>query len=278
MRDQDKYSNSVTITLRVQEAKKRDISRNIARIDQETMDKLDIKTGDIIALVGKKESAGIAWPSYPHDSGLGIVRISSRLIKNIGTSIDETIRIRKVKTHTAQNIVLAPIGVKIKSNPRFETFVLRKLNNFPVTIGDLLLISIGISREITFKVINLKPNGVCTIKPRTILKISDDIIEDNEGGADLVTYEEIGGLSEEIMEIREIIELPSKIPSLNSRFEIKLPRGILLYGPPGCGKSLLLRAISNESEAFSISINGPEIMRKFYYSKKLKITAQLLYS
>ncbi|MHA1234789.1 MAG: AAA family ATPase, partial [Promethearchaeota archaeon] len=97
------------------------------------------------------------------------------------------------------------------------------------------------------------------------------ITEDNEGGADLVTYEEIGGLNEEIMEIREIIELPSKIPSLNSRFEIKLPRGILLYGPPGCGKSLLLRAISNESEAFSISINGPEIMSKFYGESEKKL-------
>jgi len=267
-----KYINyDLKVALRVQKAKKRDIERNIARIDHQTMEKLDIKTGDIIALVGKKESAGIAWPSYPQDSGLGIVRISSRLIKNIGTSIDETIQIRKVKTHTAQNIVLAPISVKIKSNPRFETFVKRKLNNFPVTIEDFLLLSIGISREITFKVINLKPEGVCTIKPETVLHISEHIAEDEEIAVDYVKYEDIGGLHEEIMEIREIIELPSKIPSLNTKFEIKLPRGILLHGPPGCGKSLLLRAVSNESEAFIISINGPEIMSKFYGGSEKKL-------
>ena len=170
--------DDLKISLRVQEAKKRDIGRNIARIDQETMEKLEIKTGDVIALVGKKESAGIAWPSYPQDSGLGIIRIDSRLKKNIGTSIDETIQIKKVKIHSAQNIVLAPISVKIKSNPRFETFVKRKLSNYPVAIDDFIFISIGISREITFKVISMRPSGICTIKPETILHISENITED----------------------------------------------------------------------------------------------------
>jgi transitional endoplasmic reticulum ATPase len=132
--------DSQIIALRVQEAKKRDIGRNIARIDQETMEKLNIQTGDVIALSGKKESAGIAWPSYPQDSGLGIIRIDSRLKKNTGASIDETIQIRKVNAHPSQNIVLAPISVKIKSNPRFETFVKRKLNNYPVTIEIIILL------------------------------------------------------------------------------------------------------------------------------------------
>ena len=100
------------IALRVQEAKKRDIGRDIARIDQETMEELDIITGDVISLVGKKKSAGIAWTSYPQDSGLGIIRIDSRLKKNTGTSIDETIQIRKVNAQPAQNIVLAPSSVK----------------------------------------------------------------------------------------------------------------------------------------------------------------------
>jgi len=259
------------VSLRVQEAKKRDIGRNIARIDQETMEKLDIKTGDIIALVGKKESAGIAWPSYPQDSGLGIIRIDSRLKKNIGTSIDDTIQIRKVKTHSAQNIVLAPISFKYKSNPRFETFVKRKLNNYPIAIEDFIFISIGISREITFKVISMRPSGICTIKPETVLHISENITEDEERGADYVTYEDVGGLDREIQRVREMVELPLRHPSIFKHLGIDPPKGVLLRGPPGCGKTLLAKAVANESEAYFISINGPEIMSKFYGESEKKL-------
>jgi len=264
-------NDNLKVSLRVQEAKKRDIGRNIARIDQETMEKLDIKTGDVIALVGKKESAGIAWPSYPQDSGLGIVRIDSRLKKNIGTNIDETIQIRKIKTHSAQSIVLAPISVKIKSNPRFETFVKRKLSNYPVTIDDFIFISIGISREITFKVISMRPSGICTIKPETSLHISEHITEDEERGADYVTYEDVGGLDREIQRVREMVELPLRHPSLFKRLGIDPPKGVLLRGPPGCGKTLLAKAVANESEAYFISINGPEIMSKFYGESEKKL-------
>ncbi len=263
--------DSQTVALRVQEAKKRDIGRNIARIDQETMEKLNIQTGDVIALSGKKESAGIAWPSYPQDSGLGIIRIDSRLKKNTGASIDETIQIRKVNAHPAQNIVLAPIKIKLKSNPRFETFVKRKLNNYPVTIDDFIFISIGISREITFKVISIRPSGVCIIKPETALHISERITEDEERGADYVTYEDVGGLDREIQRVREMVELPLRHPSLFKRLGIDPPKGILLRGPPGCGKTLLARAVANESEAYFISINGPEIMSKFYGESEKKL-------
>ncbi len=259
------------VSLRVQEAKKRDIGRNIARIDQETMEKLDIKTGDVIALVGKKESAGIAWPSYPQDSGLGIIRIDSRLKKNIGTSIDETIQIKKVKIHSALNIVLAPISFKYKSNPRFETFVKRKLNNYPVAIDDFIFISIGISREITFKVISMRPSGICTIKPETVLHISENIAEDEERGTDYITYEDVGGLDREIQRVREMVELPLRHPSIFKHLGIDPPKGVLLRGPPGCGKTLLAKAVANESEAYFISINGPEIMSKFYGESEKKL-------
>ncbi len=147
----DDDENSSKISLRVQKAKKRDIGRNIIRIDQETMERLDIQTGDVIKLTGKRDSAGIAWPSYPQDSGLGIIRIDSRLRKNTGTSIDDTIQIEKVEAKTAKNVVLAPSNVKIRTNPRFESFVKRKLNNYPITDDDLVFISIGLSREITLQ-------------------------------------------------------------------------------------------------------------------------------
>ena len=259
------------ITLRVQKAKKRDIGRNIIRIDPKTMEQLNIQTGDDVALFGKRESAGIAWPSYPQDNGLGIIRIDSRLRKNTGTSIDDNIEIRKVKALAAQSIVLAPSSVKIRANPRFETFVKRKLNNYPVTLDDYIYISIGISREITFKVISMKPNGVCKIKPETQLHISEHITEEEERGTEYVTYEDVGGLDREIQRVREMVELPLRHPSLFKRLGIDPPKGVLLRGPPGCGKTLLARAVANESEAHFISINGPEIMSKFYGESEKKL-------
>ncbi|MBN1216483.1 MAG: CDC48 family AAA ATPase [Candidatus Lokiarchaeota archaeon] len=259
------------VTLRIQKAKKRDIGRNIIRIDPKTMEELNIQTGDVIALRGKKESAGIAWPSYPQDNGLGIVRVDSRLRKNTGTSIDDTVEIQKVEAIIAQNVVLAPASVRIRSNPRFETFVKRKLSNYPVTLDDIILISIGISREITFKVINLRPKGVCIIKQETTLSISEHITEEEEKSASYITYEDVGGLDREIQRVREMVELPLRHPSLFKRLGIDPPKGVLLRGPPGCGKTLLARVVANESEANFISINGPEIMSKFYGESEKKL-------
>ncbi len=259
------------VILRVQKAKKRDIGRNIIRIDPKTMEQLDIQTGDVIALRGKKESAGIAWPSYPQDNGLGIVRVDSRLRKNTGTSIDDTVEIQKVNAAIAQNVILAPASVRIRSNPRFETFVKRKLSNYPVTLDDIILISIGISREITFKVTNLRPKGVCIIKQDTTLSISEHITEEEDKGEGYVTYEDVGGLDREIQRVREMVELPLRHPSLFKRLGIDPPKGVLLRGPPGCGKTLVAKAVANESEANFISINGPEVMSKFYGESEKKL-------
>ncbi len=269
--DDNRDDNTPSVTLRVQKAKKRDIGRNIIRIDTKTMEKLKIRTGDVIEITGKKKSAGIAWPSYPQDNGLGIVRVDSRLQKNTGTRIDDTLEIRKVIVEDAQNVVLAPSSVKIRNNPRFESFVKRKLNNYPVTLDDYIFISIGISREITFKVINVRPNGVCIIKSETALTISDRITEDVEMGSNYITYEDVGGLDKEIQRVREMVELPLRHPSLFKHLGIDPPKGVLLRGPPGCGKTLLARAVVNESEAHFISINGPEVMSKFYGESEKKL-------
>ncbi|MFX1379324.1 MAG: CDC48 family AAA ATPase [Promethearchaeota archaeon] len=269
--DKEKDEENPSVTLRVQKAKKRDIGRNIIRIDPKTMEKLNIQTGDVISVNGKKESAGIAWPSYPQDNGLGIVRVDSRLQKNTGSRIDDTIEIRKVKAEIAQHVVLAPSNFSIKIDPRLESFVKRKLNNYPITMDDYIFISIGISREITFKVISMRPKGVCIIKQDTILNLSERIIEEEERGLDYLTYEDVGGLDKEIQRVREMVELPLRHPSLFKRLGIDPPKGVLLRGPPGCGKTLLARAVANESEAHFISINGPEIMSKFYGESEKKL-------
>ncbi|MGV9203767.1 MAG: CDC48 family AAA ATPase [Promethearchaeia archaeon] len=262
--------NKKCVTLRIQKAKKRDVGRNIIRIDQETMEKLNIETGDIIAIEGKKKSAGIAWPSYPQDNGLQIARIDSRLRKNTGTSIDDTVEVKKVSAEEAKTVVLSASNITIKTNSKFESFVKRRLDKLPITIDDYIIISIGISRELTFKVTNLRPKGVCIITPDTNLHISERISEGIDEGS-YITYEDVGGLDKEIQRVREMVELPLRHPSLFKRLGIDPPKGVLLRGPPGCGKTLLAKAVANESEAHFISINGPEVMSKFYGESEKKL-------
>ncbi|MFX1490053.1 MAG: GTP-binding protein [Promethearchaeota archaeon] len=167
------------IRLQVKQAKRRDIGRSILRIDEEIMKELNIKTGNIIEVIGKKRSAGIAWPSYPQDKGLRIVRMESRLQKNTGTIINDMIEIDKVTPQHAQKVTLAPVLEKIRKIPRFERFVKRKLNNYPITIDDYLFMPLGVNTEVTFKVISLIPNAVCLIKRETELNIIEKITEFN---------------------------------------------------------------------------------------------------
>jgi transitional endoplasmic reticulum ATPase len=261
------------LKLKVLEARKRDVGRSIIRLDSETMNELEISTGDIVEIIGEgdKSSAAIAWPSYPQDQGLGIVRIDSRLRRNVGVGIDDIVITKKAEAKVAKSIVLTPHNVKIKTNVRFESFVKRKLLSYPVTKGDLIYISIGISREIAFKVTQLKSNGICIIKQSTLLHISEGMQEETPSGIAYITYEDVGGLDREIQRVREMVELPLKHPELFKRLGIDPPKGVLLRGPPGCGKTLLAKAVANESDSHFISINGPEIMSKFYGESEKKL-------
>ena len=259
------------LQLRVAQAKKRDIGRNIVRIDNPTMEKLLINSGDIISLFGKKESAGIAWPSYPQDSGLGIIRIDSRLRKNTGTSIDDIIEIRKNKTSPAQEIVLAPFNVKIRTNPRFENFLIKRLNNYPVTIDDFIYASIGISREIAFKVIKLEPEGICLIRPETRLTIGEPLVESQES---LIDFNDVGGLKDQISEIEFLLGLNryEKFESEEDRLiNEPLARGILFSGASGTGKTLLMKAIANQSKRYIISINAVDVMSSYQGESEKKL-------
>jgi transitional endoplasmic reticulum ATPase len=259
------------LKVKVLEARKRDVGRSIIRLDTDTMNELEISTGDIVEIIGKTPSAAIAWPSYPQDQGLGIVRIDSRLRKNVGVSIDDFVVIRKAYARVAKTVVLSPHLVKIKTNARFESFVKRKLLSYPVSKDDIIYISIGISREIGFKVASIKPGGIGIIKQSTQLHISESQQEEPPQGIPYITYEDLGGLDTEIQRVREMVELPLKHPELFKRLGIDPPSGILLRGPPGCGKTLLAKAVANESQAHFISINGPEIMSKFYGESEKKL-------
>jgi len=260
--EEDQPPKGKTITLRVKKAHERDAGRFIIRIDSRTMEKLTVQTGDIIGIKGRKQTAGIVWPAYPQDEDQNIIRMDGRMRRNAGVSLEEPVTVYAVQERPAVSVVLAPLEMRFPVKD-FDDFVKQKLLNCPVVKDDTVHVSI-LGRPVRFIVRRSRPTGVVLIALNSQLTIQSEPPKELEVGVPLITYEEIGGLSHEIQRIREMVELPLKHPELFARLGITPPKGVLLFGPPGCGKTLLAQAVANESEAHFISINGPEIMSKFY--------------
>jgi len=252
-----------SVQLKVAEAKQqRDVGRSIARIDSETMKTLGVTVGDVVSINGKKETAAKAWPAYPEDQGQGLVRIDGFIRKNSGASINELVQIKKVDAEYAASVKLAPVDIRISVDNDFIRFVKDRLIDRPATRGDTLLIMM-LGHSVPFLVVNSRPNGIVKISPSTEITIMSEPVPEMEMPS-RTTYEDIGGLDDAILRIREMVELPLKHPEIFQRLGIDPPKGVLLHGPPGGGKTLLARAVANESDANFYSINGPEIMSKFY--------------
>ena len=251
------------VQLKVGEAKQqRDVGRSIARIDSETMKSLGVTVGDVVEISGKKSTAAKAWPAYPEDQGLGLLRIDGFIRKNCGVSINEFVNVKRADAEYAASIKLAPVDIRISVDNDFIRFVKDRLIDRPATRGDTLLIMM-LGHSVPFMVVSTRPNGIVKISPTTEISIMSEPVPELEMPS-RTTYEDIGGLDEEIRRIREMVELPLRHPEIFQRLGIDPPKGVLLHGPPGCGKTLLARAVANESEANFYAINGPEIMSKFY--------------
>ena len=250
------------LQLRVAEARQEDVNRFIVRLGSEAMERLGVKTGDVIEIKGRKITAAIVWPAYDEDRDQEIIRMDGTIRHNAGVSLGEKVTVRKANEKEAKTVVLSPISTSIhKMDKSFVTFVKRRLLNCPLTRGDVINIPL-LKRALSFRVISTKPAGVIIVTDRTNLVVRESAEE--AGAIPYVTYEDIGGLHEAIQRIREMVELPLKHPELFKRLGIDPPKGVLLHGPPGCGKTLVARAVANESDAYFIAINGPEIMGKFY--------------
>ncbi len=250
------------IRVRVAEAKQRDAGRGKARIDDGTMRVLSIVAGDIIAINGKRKTAAVAWPAYQEDQNKNIIRIDGLLRKNAGVAINEYVIIAKADVNEAKTVTLAPVDMRLNVDKDFKNFVKSRLLEFPLVEGDSIFVVI-LGSAIPFTVVRSRPHGIVKISQATTLNVLGEPTVSAKG-IPRVTYEDIGGLHEEIRRTREMIELPLRHPELFQRLGIEPPKGVLLYGPPGCGKTLLAKAVANESEANFFSINGPEIMSKFY--------------
>jgi transitional endoplasmic reticulum ATPase len=250
------------IRVRVAEAKQRDAGRGKARIDDGTMRVLSIVAGDIIAINGKRKTAAVAWPAYQEDQNKNIIRIDGLLRKNAGVAINEYVIVAKADVNEAKSVTLAPVDMRLNVDKDFKNFVKSRLLEFPLVEGDSIFVVI-LGSAIPFTVVRSRPHGIVKISQSTTLNVLGEPSVSAKG-IPRVTYEDIGGLHEEIRRTREMIELPLRHPELFQRLGIEPPKGVLLYGPPGCGKTLLAKAVASESEANFFSINGPEIMSKFY--------------
>jgi transitional endoplasmic reticulum ATPase len=257
------------IQLRVGDARQRDVGRGIARIDQRTMQKLGISAGDVIEIVNKRTTSAIAWPAYSEDQNRDIIRIDGFTRKNAGAAINEYVVIKPAKVKTALAITLAPVDMRLNVDEDFTNFVRNRLMERTLVEGDTTLVMM-LGHAIPFTVTKTRPHSIIKVTAETRLTILNEPSPETKG-LPKTTYEDIGGLHEEIQRVREMVELPLRHPELFQRLGIDPPKGVLLHGPPGCGKTLLARAVANESEANFYSINGPEIMSKFYGESEARL-------
>ncbi len=255
------------ITLKVAEAVKKDVGRGLARIDPADIERSHATIGDIVEIAGKKRTVAKVMPAFKEDRGKGIIQIDGPTRGNAHIGLDEKVTLKKIAWNPADNVVLTPVNAV--NLERDSKYIGSLLDGLPVIAGDRIRATLFGSRFTDFVVETTIPKGVVVINPTTLLKIN----EKKPGTAERLkfSYEDIGGLGHEIHRIREMIELPLKHPEVFERLGIDAPKGVLLYGPPGCGKTLIARAVANETDAHFITINGPEIIHKFYGESEARL-------
>jgi len=263
--------NINVLTLRVIEASQRDFGRGIARIDPEDMKKIGVETGDIIQITGKKRTAAKVMPAYPENRGKGLIQIDGIIRNNAFVGIDDNIRIEKIDAEKAESVVLAPLE---QDQPwlrgeKYGEHVRRLLEGLPLVEGDQVRLSL-LGTSVSFVVARLKPKSTAVIVySATEITIQEKAIEAARRIG--VTYEDVGGLDEQIQRIREMIELPLRHPEVFDRLGIEPPKGVLLHGPPGTGKTLIAKAVANETFATFISLSGASVHGKYYGESEARV-------
>ncbi|MCH6585516.1 MAG: CDC48 family AAA ATPase [Thaumarchaeota archaeon] len=255
------------LQMRIGEAKQRDVGKKRARIGPEAMDFLKVTPGDIIEVMGSRSTCAVVWPVDEDEKFPDIIRVDGQTRKNVGGSLNDIVKIRKVVSKFAKTVSLIPVNDSVTVDKEFTDFVKNRLKGLPITHGDEISVMI-LGNSMDFKITKTNPKGVVKMDRTTNLSISTETSVDRKVR---ITYEEVGGLRQEVKAMREIVELPLKHPELFARLGIEPHSGILLYGPPGCGKTLLAKVIASESEANMFPINGPEIMNKYYGETEAKL-------
>jgi transitional endoplasmic reticulum ATPase len=274
MGTKDNNYNNNNLSIRILEAYSRDVGRGVARIDYESMDALNASTGDVIEIKGnKRRTVAKCLPLYPSDEGKGIIRVDGLVRNNAGVAIGDTTVVRKIKAVPAEKVIVAPLEALPSVD---ERYLADALESVPLIKGDNVMAPYFGGR-LAFQVISVTPPSAGTsageaflVTQKTIFHITDKD-QASGHGVPQIAYEDIGGLKEEIQKVREMIELPLRHPEIFEKLGIEAPTGILLHGAPGTGKTLLAKAVANESDAHFISISGPEIMSKFYGESEARL-------
>jgi transitional endoplasmic reticulum ATPase len=260
-----------TISLRVAEASLREFGRGIARIDPQTMEKLSVQTGEIIQITGKKRTAAKVMPTYPENRGKNLVQIDGIIRNNSLVGIGDNVCVGKIVAEKAEKITLAPIehGQPWLGGEKTAEHVRKLLEGLPLVEGDQVRLNF-LGSSVSFVVARIKPNCVAAVvNSATEIVIRPKAAEtERRIGA---TYDDIGGLAEQIQRTREMIELPLRHPEVFDRLGIEPPKGVLLHGPPGTGKTLIAKAVANETFATFISISGAEIHGKYYGESEARL-------
>lgn len=248
-----------SLKLKVTEALSKDVSRAVARMGPEDLEKLQLAIGDTVEIAGKRQTVCRAMPAYKELRGQSRLQLDGITRENAGAGIDEFVMVRRISCAPAERVVLAPTSVTIAD--RDLKYIGNLLDGLSVVQGDRIRATLFGSRSADFKVESTIPKGPVIINPTTQLTIGK-AQEQPEAGT--IAYEDIGGLKSQLQRIREMIELPLRYPEVFDRLGIGAPKGVLLHGPPGCGKTLIARAIAHETEANFFSVSGPEVIHKFY--------------
>ncbi|HVX02780.1 MAG TPA: CDC48 family AAA ATPase, partial [Nitrososphaera sp.] len=255
-------------SLKVAEADARDVGRRIARIDPKVAARLGITTGDALEILSpssKRKTTVLSWPAYQRDTGKELVRIDGYARNKLGVGIGDSVDIKRVEARAAQSVALAPTEpLRILGA---EDYLAGFLQGQLVTKGDTIPLSI-MGQRVDLVVISTNPSGPVIIESSTEVSVSEESAKAadaaKEASLPAITYEDVGGLRDEVTKVREMIELPLRHPELFRRLGVEAPKGVILHGPPGTGKTLLAKAVANETNANFYSIGGPEIMSKFY--------------
>lgn len=258
-----------SLQLRVAEAYHRDAGKGVARVSAETISRLALENGAVIEINGKEKVYAIAWPGNPEDAW-DLIRIDGNTRANLGAGIDSKVQVSGADARPARKVVLAPTRqIRLIGGPQY---LLRTLEGRAIVKSEMLRIEM-INNSLSLAVVSTNPAGPVLITPDTIISITRETLEELALHVREISYEDIGGLSREIREFREMIEVPLRHPELFSRLGINPPRGVLLHGPPGTGKTLIARAVASETDANFISISGPEVVSKFYGESEQRLRA-----
>lgn len=254
--------------IKVAELKSGETGRGIARLDPELMDILGIKVGDIVQIDGNKKTVAKVLRGAPEDANRGIIRIDGSTRRNAGVSLDERVGIKKVTAKNAEKITFSPTEqLRLQGG---EEYLKQVLEGRAIAKGDTITLNV-MGNKIDLVVTSFAPSGDAVLMASTTeVKVSDKPAANN-GDVPKVSYDDIGGLGDAVKKIREMVELPLRHPELFKRLGVEAPKGVLLHGPPGTGKTMLAKAVAGETSSNFISIGGPEIVSKFYGESEGKL-------